>query len=88
MRTKSKDISKKQKVLNYLERYGSIDRQTALTHFKIWSLGSIIQSIRKQLPNGVKIETQYKKFDTTRYILINPDGQPVFSRFIKPKPTA
>lgn len=85
MRTKSKDISKVQKVRNYLERYGSIDQHTALTHFKIWALGSVIGAIRRKLPEGVKIETHHTKFVTTKYVLINPDGKPVFSRFIKSK---
>jgi len=84
MRTKSNDISKKQKVLNHLQRYGSIDRMTALTHCKEWNLGHTIAALRK---NGHDIKRH--GFNTTlKYVLYNSEGEPVFSRYIKSKQTA
>ena len=82
MRTKSKDIPKKQKVLNYLLRYGSIDRMTALTHAKEWNLGNVIGSLRK---DGHEIKTEGKRHGV-KYVLIDKEtGEPVSSRFIKSK---
>lgn len=83
MRTKSRDISKKQKVLNYLLRYGSIDRSTALTHCKVWSLGNVVFSLRKL---GHDIRIQNRNTENTKYILYDTTtDKPVFSRFFKSK---
>lgn len=88
MRTKSKDISKRQKVLNHLERYGSINKQTALALFKVWDLSNMIVSVRKKLPDGYTVKCVNKYTDDIKYVLYNPQGEPVFSRFIKQKHTA
>lgn len=82
MRTKSKDISKKQKVLNYLHRYGSIDRMTALTHCKEWNLGNTVGSLRK----AGHIIKRAGFNATLKYVLYDKEtGKPISSRFIKSK---
>jgi len=82
MRTKSKDISKKQKVLNYLLLYGSIDRSTALTHAKVWNLSNVASHLRKA---GHDVRC-HGKIENRKYILYDSvTGEPVFSRFIKRK---
>lgn len=78
MRTKSKPISKKQQVLNYLQRYGSINRMTALTNCKDWNLSTTVATLRKQ---GHDIKTDGKRHGV-KYILYK-NGEPVFNRFLK-----
>ncbi|MFZ2905305.1 MAG: helix-turn-helix domain-containing protein [Cyclobacteriaceae bacterium] len=83
MRTKLKDISIKQKVLNYLKRYGSINKQTALTHAGCWNLSTIIHNLRKE---NYDIRTENGKRHNVKYVLYDKEvNKPVFSRFIKPK---
>lgn len=77
-------ISKQQQVLNYLHRYGSIDRMTALTHCKVWELGSIVHKLRKR---GHNIKTQGTRHKV-KYVLFNQQNEPVFSRFQQRKPQA
>lgn len=80
MRTKLNDISKKQKVLNYLLRYGSIDRSTALTHAKVWNLSTITFKLKKE-GHDIRLHRPAMK-----YVLYDKlTNKPVFSRFIPSK---
>lgn len=81
MRKSLKQLTQTDAVLNYLQRYGSIDRMTALTHAKCWNLGNTIVRLRRK---GHDIRTEQGKRQNCKYVLYVND-QPVFSRFIKPK---
>lgn len=79
MRTTSRKVSKEQKVLNYLNRYGSITRITALTHCKVWNLGTVVYKLRKQ---GLDVRCEGRN-ENLKYVLYNKQtNQPEFTKFL------
>lgn len=69
-------------MLNYLLRYGTIDRMTALTHCKTWDLSNVISLLRKE---GHEIKTIGSRHKVKYQLIDKETGEPVSSRFIKPK---
>jgi Helix-turn-helix domain len=62
---KKKQYNRTLAVLGYLTRYGSINRDRALTHFQVWNLPLEIRKLKKM---GHDIET-IGKGETLKYTI-------------------
>lgn len=70
---KFKKINKSEAVRRHLTRYGSIDRQTAMSLYNAFDLPDIVRRIRNQsrASNGLKIEVVEGSSPNTKYRCTN-----------------